>query len=144
MPLSPRRGATQTKKSTLAGDDRSKRQPLGELTPNARVSQPNLLGSPLKRGLPNSPLKRGSSGILDEDRGLKYFKRRKMSVPDQLGIPQVNKGGANLHMDSRVLAETVRFRVVPEASHKENQIVSIDLPPSASRWIERVSNFHAV
>ena len=88
-----------------------KRQPLGELGANTRMAPPTTFG-PGKKTTPQSPLKRNSIDVLDDDRGFQYLKRRKITDPRLFpnDARTVESTPIEVRNEGRVLSETARFR----------------------------------
>lgn len=91
----------------------SQRRPLGELTPNAKLVSPRK-GLQAPKGTVWSPLKRKGIEVLDDERGLTYLKRRRLSATPTLGAAQLEPQRKERYgSEGRVEMETARFRPLP-------------------------------
>lgn len=93
-----------------AASEGPQRRPLGELTANAIHGRRQLA-----KDHKVSQLKRSSISILDQDRGLRYLKRRKLSDSDI----------EDRRNETRKRMQTARFRPLPEEPKQQDPQVTL-------------------
>jgi len=109
------------RKASHVANPSPKRKPLGELPANSRMAAPATPGFE-KQKTTQSPLKRGTIDILDDDRGFQYLKRRKIVEPRPVPGSVYRAGSAPVHVNdaAHVRSETARFRPAEGLPAKSN------------------------
>ena len=136
-PLSRSRGfenIAMGKEAQRPVDLSPKRLPLGQLAANTRMAPPTTVG-PGKKTTPQSPLKRSSIDVLDDDRGFQYLKRRKITDPRSFHTEarRAESNPVEVQNEGRVLSETARFR--PAAEQKKTGQIVRRASSSALLWL---------